>query len=1612
MENLGKKSRIIHIDDDANFLELFRLVFQDMFQITSLGSGAEAIELIKNEDFDAIITDYDMPVMGGLELLCKIKALKPDLPVILETGQGNEEVAREAFIQGASDYFTKDYFGFAHKEKFYNSVSRAIEIKKAKQEKENTEKKYHHLYDRASEGIFIARMNRIILANPAFQRITGYDEETLRLGNFSDLIHPDDAHFVLDLHIRRFRGEDVQGEYDFRIVTADKQVRWLRINASAIEWDNEIVTLNFTSDITDRKNMEEKIRRERDKAQKYLDIAGVIFLALNMKGEVILINKKGCEILGYEEKDIIGKNWFENFIPSEQVNDVKQVFKDLTDGRKMPVKYGENAVLTRDGEEKIIAWHNTVIKDDKGKMTGTLSSGEDITKRKDAEREQKKLAMLIDNSIEFIGISTLEGDVIYINQAGLEMSGLGNLEEARQKKIFDFLPIEARNEFDNGIIPKLFEKGYDEGESQLLNFKTGQSIDIDYNVFLINSHETGEPVNIAVVIKDITRRKEAQNLLKESEANLRSIFRAAPVGIGLVDKDRVIRRINNRFCQMLGYDKDEILGKNARLLYPTERDYEYVGREKYKQIFKTGTGVVETRFCHKDGTILDVILSSTPVDLFDLNKGVIFTAIDITHRKITERALEESEAKYRLLVENQNDLIVKYDPDFRLTFVSPNYCKVIGKTEKQLLNKTFFTYIDKEDMDRVKNNLESLKHSPYTCENEERLRTINGIRWYHWFNRAVLDEKGRVEEIFSVGRDITEKKLFEDAIESILSTGASLLGEDFFIEIVRQLGRLLGADYTFVGEIYEETFDMVKTISFYGEGRILENIRFEMKNTPCEKAMKQIVSSFESKVSKLFPEAQMLSKFNIEGYVGVPLFDSQNQKLGIMVALFKNPIRNVRFAESILQLFANRVAAEVERRRLEEAYSSIVENSLQAIGIIQNGCLVFVNSTLEKIMGFSREQLLSMDPDSFSKLIYPADRERVMDALINRVKGEDVSPENELRIVNRNREVRWVETLARLVEYRGKPAVQFAMLDITERKRAEEETKLFKTIAQSANYGAIITNYEGYLLYANDYFSRIHGYESEELVGKHLSVFHNKKQAIHVGQIMKSLKMNGSLKAREVWHTKKDGAAFPMLMTHVLISSKNELYPCIAATAIDISDIKDAEKALRDSEAKYRSLAENTPDIIMRFDRNCRYVYLNSEAKKIMNIDPDTIVGKHHSEIAHNPDDHIVGEQIIRSVFETGEPVETEFQHNSINGQLVFNWRLFPEYNEKDEIVTVMGIARDITEQRQTEKKFQMLFDQMLSGISIHKIICDENNKPVDYRFLNVNPAFEKSTGLKADKIIGKTVREVMPGTEQYWIDNYGKVALTGEPMQFENYSKELGKYFEVISFQTAPGEFACAFQDITERKLAQERTLESLKEKEILLSEIHHRVKNNLQVIISLLGMQMDYIKDANVVSAVMESMNRIKSMAFIHQRLYRSTDLAHVDLKGYIKVLTDNLVQAYSVSQNQLTINLEIDDIFLRIDAAIPCGLILNELISNAIKHAFTGRDKGEISISLSKNENDILTLIVQDNGGGMGQDIDFDRQKSLGLRLVRLLVNQLRGTVEIDRSNGTKFVINFKG
>ncbi|KAF3889167.1 MULTISPECIES: sensor histidine kinase [Nostocales] len=215
---------------------------------------------------------------------------------------------------------------------------------------------------------------------------------------------------------------------------------------------------------------------------------------------------------------------------------------------------------------------------------------------------------------------------------------------------------------------------------------------------------------------------------------------------------------------------------------------------------------------------------------------------------------------------------------------------------------------------------------------------------------------------------------------------------------------------------------------------------------------------------------------------------------------------------------------------------------------------------------------------------------------------------------------------------------------------------------------------------------------------------------------------------------------------------------------------------------------------------------------------------------------------------------------------------------------------------------------------------------------------------------------------------------------------------------------------DITEHKQAEEQIQASLLEKEVLLKEIYHRVKNNLQVISSLLNLQSEYIKDKDDLEIFQQSQMRIESMALIHQKLYQSQDLARIDFGEYIRDLVASLFSSYEVNTNVISLTVNVERVLLSLDAAIPCGLIITELVSNSLKYAFPKSKTGEISIELQVENNNVLNLKVRDNGIGLPKKFDLKNTTSLGLQLVDALTNQLSGNIKIKSADGVEVEIVF--
>ncbi len=215
---------------------------------------------------------------------------------------------------------------------------------------------------------------------------------------------------------------------------------------------------------------------------------------------------------------------------------------------------------------------------------------------------------------------------------------------------------------------------------------------------------------------------------------------------------------------------------------------------------------------------------------------------------------------------------------------------------------------------------------------------------------------------------------------------------------------------------------------------------------------------------------------------------------------------------------------------------------------------------------------------------------------------------------------------------------------------------------------------------------------------------------------------------------------------------------------------------------------------------------------------------------------------------------------------------------------------------------------------------------------------------------------------------------------------------------------------DITERKRAEEALRTSLEEKEILLREVHHRVKNNLQVVVSLLNLQSQNVPDERVREIFKESRNRIRSMALVHERLYQSSDLSRVDFAEYLRRLTTHLFHSYGLDAGRIELEVDAGDVRLDVNTAVPLGLIINELVSNAIKHAFPDGRRGKIAVGLKALEGGRFRLAVSDDGAGFPEGVDFRNTESLGMQIVTMLAEQLEGKLALERGDGTKFVLTF--
>ncbi|MEG4625686.1 PAS domain S-box protein [Microcoleus sp. w1-18aA5] len=1043
----------------------------------------------------------------------------------------------------------------------------------------------------------------------------------------------------------------------------------------------------------------------------------------------------------------------------------------------------------------------------------------------------------------------------------------------------------------------------------------------------------------------------------------------------------------------------------------------------------------------------------------------------VSDRQNAENAMRQSEARYLAIVEDQTELICRYLPNGKITFVNQAYCRYFGLQQFDLLGKCFMSLLPEGDREIFQQQYTSVspENPIFTCEHRVILPS-GEIRWQQWIDRAIFNESGQIVEYQAAGRDVTDRKQAEIALQQLntelerrvqqrtqwyeMAVSAGKVGvwdwnlETDEIYIAPSLKALLGyqdaeipnrmenwashvhpddqvavaeavnAYLEGVTEIYEVEHRMVrkdgstcwilargsairspsgKALRLTGTDTDITDRKLteeKLQNSEAEllalfNAMTDIVLVFDAsgrylKIAPTAPELLYKPAPEVLGKTLAEIFPEAEANFAlahIRQTLASGETHRVEYSmeigcklfwfdASISPLDCDRVMwvarditarkhAEAALQKSEEKFRNLFDDAPIALGLatVRDYRTIKVNEAHRQMLGYSDSELASM---TFSELTHPEDVHADVEEVKQLICGKISRFQREKRLIKKNGELMWANLTVTLIRDReGIPLYSMgAIEDISYRKRAEMEFQQLKERLQfllGSNPAVIFTaapTGDFCTTYISDNVQTIVGYYPQELLADckfWSSRIHPEDRPQFLVNFLDLSEERNCICEYRFLH--QDGS-YRWLRTELKLLVDSMGIPIeIIGYAADISNSKYAELA-RGQQFEQERLVEAI----------ARRVRQSLQLEEILNT---TVAELQQVLLA----DRVLVYQLLPK---SGGRVIAEAVAEGCS-QLIdrcFGEEVFPP------------------------DSYQLYLQGRISAIS-------ELDSP------SITPCvmeFMKQIQVKAKLVVP--------------IIQHSK--LWGLLIAHQCDRPRDWKEWEINLFQQLVNQLAIAIQqsllyqqlqaELSDRKQAEANLKNSLREKEILLKEIHHRVKNNLCVVASLLELQSNTVADPQVSKMFEESQNRLYSMALIHEKLYRSTNLAQINFGEYLEDLVSNLFHSYNISNNQIQLQVLAEPISLNLETATPCGLIANELVSNTLKHAFPDGTTGTVSVECYQTGDREINLLVKDNGIGFPQKLDFRKTHSMGFQVVCTLTEQLEGTIEISREFGTSFHLKF--
>jgi PAS domain S-box-containing protein len=1181
-------------------------------------------------------------------------------------------------------------------------------------------------------------------------------------------------------------------------------------------------------------------------------------------------------------------------------------------------------------------------------------------------------------------MATPDQQLTYINSAGRKMVGWGYDESLEGKKISDIHPKWAIDLVKTEGIPGAIHDGNWEGETAILN-PDGKDIPVS-QVIMSHKSPNGEVEYLSTMMRDITERKRAEDAIRESEEKFRSLAEQSPNMIFINKAGRVVYA-NKKCEERTGYEKEELYSCDFDFLTLIAPESLGLVKENFRK-HSNGLDIppYEYTIFNKAGEKI-VAINSSKLIQYEGQTAILGVVTDITEKKQAEEALRESEERLRLAVQAAKLSTWDWNLLTDEVWLGGYSTEVLGLTPdvKSIPVSSFLERVNPEDLERTRQAVERAINEGSLYNEEYRIMRSDGTeRWVAAQGQPVYDKTGKAIRVIGVNQDITERKEGEKALR---------ISEEKFNK----------AFYSSPNAV---------TISTLKEGRFIaanEAVTRVLGYAPDEIIGK---TSAELKIWALEEDRnKMLEMLKKSGKI-------QDQELQFRHK--SGEIRHIVLSAGIIELegedcIVTATKDITERKRLEEAYRSLVDNSLQGLAIVQDGRVVFLNKAFYSTTDYSKEDFLNASPEQFQSIVHPDDRELVWSRHRDRLAGKPVPPRYDCRWIRKDGSTCWLELYASRIEYHGRPAIQVAYIDITERKQVEEALLKEKKFTEDAINAQMDTFFlfepgTGKAIRWNKAFKDISGYTDGEIARmpaptSYYSPEDVERAAIFIQKVLKE--GAGTIELELIC---KDGRKVPTEYRVSLINDDQGEPKYIISIGRDLNERKWAEEAMNKSSI----IIDSTADAVITTDIAGNITFWNKGAEKIYGYQKEEAIGKPVSILYKDQDLHVL-EAMIADLLE-GKDIPgieaTCIKKNQHDVEILLS--LTSVRDEDGNITELVGITKDITERKKSEKEIERIFNMTDYMICIASL---------NGYFKRINSSFEQMLGYSSEELLKKPFFDFIHSDDKEKTKAVVEEKLSRgcQVIGFENRYRCKDGSYKWLSWTSHPVvdegiTYAIAY-DVTDRKKAQEKLLEYQKQlkslaSELLLAEERERrriatgVHDDIGQKLALAKLELQSMNemvsapDASVslghaCELVDKAMQDARSLSFdlSNPVLYEVGFTAAVE-----SLLTEQMMQKSDIKTEFKS---KIRKLKLGQDMSIVLFQAVRELLTNVVKHA----NANKVKVCIDKSDHRVQ-VIVEDDGDGFDllklQSPD-KKKGGFGLFNVRERLEYLGGSFDIESKPG---------